>query len=139
MGLFSKRNTIKPTTDSSLTPITRRESPHLLPEVNFYQLANRLIDAAGDGVQVDKTILLTRIYNTVVAEATNCLNALHHPEDAQTFKALFERSDFNDQMLWDFLTTTPYRVAVHNHIVEALTDDEFQEIFVETIREGNMK
>lgn len=139
MGFFKKKTASKPTADSKAVPIARRESSHLLPEVEFYELANQLIAAAGPEVEVDKSVLLERIYRTVVTQANISLEALRHPEDAEVFTSLFKRPDFTDQMLWDFLTMTPYRVAVHNQIVELLTSEEFQETFIETIREGNMK
>jgi hypothetical protein len=100
-------------------------------------LANDCVAAAGPGHAGELSSVLTGIYNYVTSEVRRSFTALRRPEAGDGFEALFALPGFDEQMLWDYLTGDPGKIAVHNHLAEQLESEPVKDTLVRGIRGGN--
>lgn len=112
--------------------------PHALlaAEPDMAELAARCIDAAGPEYYVDHGTIEARLLAMSCAQVQNWFTALRRPADAALVARMAERESFTGQMLWDFLTGDPGKIAVHNRLAQLLDSDLVAEIVIGSIRQG---
>jgi len=124
-------------TPAKIVPRARVESAHLSSEPSMLALAQECLAAAGPEHPATPLDVLTGIYTYATAQVRQAFTALRQPQDGDGFEALYSLPGFTEQMLWDYLTGDPGRIAVHNHLAEQLSSEPVRHALVRGIRAGN--
>lgn len=136
MVWFNRKN-VSPQASSVVEVPVRAHSAHLLPEPSMLALARDCAEAAGPGHAGELSNVLTAVFNYVTSEVRRSFTALHRPEAGDGFEALYALPGFNEQMLWDYLTGDPGKIAVHNHLAEQLESEPVRDALIQGVRAGN--
>ena len=135
MGFFS------PKVDWSTAVITAdaRWAKHAKPTPDFSEVMSRVIaDAGRTPDSVDQVRILTGMYNIFSAQAQLYLSKAARARDAEVIDTIFGRPDFDETMLWAYLTTLEGTgVAAHNLLVELFAPGGgIDETFIPLISQG---
>lgn len=136
MVWFNRKN-VSPQGSAVVEVPVRAHSAHLLSEPSMLALARDCAEAAGPGHAGELSSVLTAVFNYVTSEVRRSFTALHRPEAGDGFEALYALPGFNEQMLWDYLTGDPGKIAVHNHLAEQLESEPVREALIQGIRAGS--
>lgn len=126
-----------PTAAAQPQPRARVESVHLSVEPSMLALAQECIAAAGPEHTASPSAVLTGIYGYATAQVRQAFTALRRPDEGDGFEALYSLPGFTDQVLWDYLTGDPGRIAVHNHLAEQLASEPVRDALIGGIRAGH--
>lgn len=124
-------------TPAKTVPHARVESVHLSSEPSMLALAHECLAAAGSEQPARPLAVLIGIYTYATAQVRQAFTALGRPKDGDGFEALYSLPGFTDQLLWDYLTGDPGRIAVHNHLAEQLSSEPVRHALVRDIQAGN--
>jgi hypothetical protein len=134
MRLFGKKEK-----QGVMLEVRRVEDPRLAPEVDMSALANRVAARANPDSGALTHVVLERIYLIVVAQIDKFYAALGDRSSAAVFQSLFSAAQFKEQQIWDFLTGTPTKIAMHNALAEYLASETLFEILLEAANSGAMR
>ena len=100
-------------------------------------LALHAIATAGPELNTDPQSVLAGILRMANTRIHHWFAALHRPAEAEFVAEMLLRPDFNEQMLWDYLSGDPGKVQVRGQLAQFLDSDLVQQILVGSIRQGN--
>lgn len=100
-------------------------------------LALHAIATAGPECHADLDSVLAGILRMANTRIHHWFAALHRPAEAEFVASMLVQPDFDEQILWDYLSGDPGKVQVRRQLAQFLDSDLVQQILVGSIRQGN--